>query len=132
MKKLANFISQRCILIFNFGEMKSIAIVFLVFSLTITSLMLISGCEKKIRDSSTEIEKWESLGWKYHEAVGDKTIGGVYLSAEMIDNPGSIVAFSTTNMGRLESKDYKAIKGRILVVHMGREGKGCYSLIFIK
>lgn len=99
--------------------------------LSISSAIAITGC-RRIESSAGEIEKWENLGWKYNEVVGDPKSSGVYLSREIIRYPGSITAFSTTNKGQLETKEYKPVTGEIMVVHMGHEKKGCYSLVFIK
>jgi hypothetical protein len=99
--------------------------------LSISLAVVVAGC-RRAGSAEGEIEKWENLGWKYNEVVGDLKSNGLYLSHEIVHNPGSITAFSTTNKGQLETKEYKPITGEIMIVHMGREGKGCYSLVFIK
>lgn len=114
--------------------MKKIIVIKLVrtFSiLSISSAIAITGC-RKVESSTGEIEKWENLGWKYNEVVGDSRSNAIHLSREIVSYPGSITAFSTTNKGRLETKEYKPVTGEIMVVHMGHEGGGCYSLVFIK
>ncbi|MCX6740856.1 MAG: hypothetical protein NTY61_00435, partial [Candidatus Parcubacteria bacterium] len=76
--------------------------------------------------------KWESLGWVYHEAVGTRMEGAVYLSHESSMTPRSFMAFSTSTGGPTEFKEYKIIKGGMLVVTMGREKQGCFSLVFTR
>jgi hypothetical protein len=115
-------------------KMKKIIVIKMVRTLcilSISSAIAITGC-RRVSSSNREIEKWEKLGWKYNEVVGDAKSNAMYLSREIVSYPGLITAFSTTNEGRLETKEYKPVTGEIMVVHMGHEKEGCYSLVFIK
>ena len=81
---------------------------------------------------NSEIKKWEALGWTYHESVGTRMEGAVYLSHESSMTPRAFMAFSTSTGGPTEFKEYNVIKGGMLVVTMGREKQGCFSLVFTR
>ena len=100
-------------------------------ALTILFLQLATGCRRPSSVTS-EIDRWENEGWEFHEAVGTRLEGAVYLSHEMSNTPRSFSAISTTDHGELRSKNYNMLKGGMLVVIMGREGQGCFSLVFTK
>jgi hypothetical protein len=92
---------------------------------------LSGGC-RKADSVASEINKWEALGWEFHETVGTRLENAVYLSHESSTTPRSFTAISTTDHGALLVKDYKMVKGGMLVVTMGREAQGCFSLVFTR
>ena len=102
-----------------------------IIALTVFYSFLPGGC-KKADSVASEISKWESLGWEFHEVVGTRLEDAVYLSHESGTTPRSFTAISTTDHGTLMSKDYKTVTGGMLVVTMGREAQGCFSLVFTR
>ena len=92
---------------------------------------LSGGC-KKSDSVASEINKWEALGWEFEEAVGTRLEDAVYLSHEASTTPRSFTAISTTDHGALMTKNYDMLKGGMLVVTMGRESQGCFSLVFTR
>ena len=102
------------------------------YAVMVVACLLSGGACKKTDSVSSEIKKWESLGWVYHEVVGTRMEGAVYLSHESSMTPRSFMAFSTSTGGPTEFKEYNIIKGGMLVVTMGREKQGCFSLVFTR
>ena len=79
-----------------------------------------------------EIKKWETLGWEFHETVGARLDDAIYLSHESSMALREFTAISTTDHGTLMTKNYNMLKGGMLVVTMGRESQGCFSLVFTR
>jgi hypothetical protein len=104
---------------------------FSTISLLVIYSFLSGGC-KKTNSVASEIKKWEALGWEFHETVGTRLEDAVYLSHESSITPRQFAAISTTDHGALMVKNYNMLKGGMLVVTMGRESQGCFSLVFTR
>jgi hypothetical protein len=104
---------------------------FFTIALIVFGSLMAGGC-RKTDSVESEIKKWEALGWEFEETVGARLEDAVYLSHEASTTPKSFTAISTTDHGALMSKDYKMVKGGMLVVMMGRESQGCFSLVFTR
>ena len=100
-------------------------------ALLVISSFLSEGC-KKADSVESEIKKWEALGWEFDETVGTRLEDAIYLSHESSISSREFTAISTTDHGALTFKNYNMLKGGMLVVMMGRESQGCFSLVFTR
>ena len=92
---------------------------------------LVQGCGPK-EDVASEIKRWESEGWHFVETVGTNRDDAVYVAHLSSDTASSIKATSHTNDGNKDSKIYPQDSRLYLVVRMGHEAHGSFSLVFSK
>lgn len=104
---------------------------FYTITIIVFGFLLTEGC-RKTDTVASEIKKWEALGWEFDETVGTRLEDAVYLSHESSTTPRTFTAISTTDHGALMVKSYTMVKGGMLLVTMGREGQGCFSLVFTR
>lgn len=108
--------------------MRSVIRAFQAFMVAI----LLTSCSSDEDNVAQEISKWERVGWRYEETVGTSRPDAVYTSHMASDTAKSITAFSNTNDGKRDSKKYLQDSRLYLVVSMGHEAHGMFSLVFSK
>lgn len=92
---------------------------------------LATGCGPK-DEVSQEIKKRLRDGWTYEETVGTSRPDAVYIAQITSPTSSKVTAFSCTNDGNRESRIYDQDARQYLIVTMGHEAHGNFSLVFSK
>lgn len=98
---------------------------------TIAFAVLLTGCYTN-HGVTQEIEKWENLGWEFVETIGASRPDAVYMSHVTSSSASSVKASSHTNEQGHYSKTYQQKSQQFLIVSMGHEAHGNFSLVFSK
>ncbi|MFC7339446.1 hypothetical protein ACFQY0_19795 [Haloferula chungangensis] len=93
--------------------------------------LLSSGC-KESSNIDNEISKWESSGWKFEEAVGSQIPDAIYISHISSPTASKVTAFSHINSEGPLKKSFAQDDRNFLLVTMGHEAHGNFSLVFSK